>query len=236
MSKSKKPGGKGMASSTRALKVRVKSAKGRRLSSTLWLQRQLNDPYVQAAQAEGYRSRSAFKLSEIDDKYKFLKKGKSVIDLGAAPGGWCQVAAKRVGSQEGSGKVIGIDLQEIEPILGVELLQMDFMEEGADTQLYNLLGGEVDIVLSDMAAASTGHKQTDHIRIIALADTAHHFARTVLSPGGVFLAKVLQGGSENSLLIALKKDFSNVRHVKPDASRKDSAELYVLATGFKSKS
>lgn len=242
MAKGKKPGGKSKSpsaakgkpgSAARSLSVKVKTARGRTLSSTRWLQRQLNDPYVQAAQAQGFRSRSAFKLIEMDDKHKFLKKGKTVVDLGAAPGGWCQVSAKRVGSLDGSGKVVGIDLQAMEPLTGVTLLQMDFMEDGADIKLRGLLNGLVDIVLSDMAAASTGHRQTDHLRIMDLAETAHDFARSVLAPGGVFLAKVLQGGTENSLLAALKKDFRTVRHVKPNASRKDSAELYVLAEGFR---
>jgi len=226
--------GRGM----RELKVRVKTAKGRKISSTRWLERQLNDPYVIAAKREGYRSRAAFKLSEIDDKHRFLVPGARVVDLGAAPGGWAQVAVRRVnalGEKQGKawGTVLGADLQAMEPIPGAELLQLDFLDEGADDLIKDRLGGEADVVLSDMAAASTGHRQTDHIRIMALAEAAAELAFDVLSPGGVFVAKVLQGGTEASLLALLKQRFAKVAHMKPPASRADSAEMYVVATGFR---
>lgn len=218
----------------RALKVKVKSAKGRKLSSTRWLQRQLNDPFVQAAKDEGLRSRAAFKLSEIDDQYKLIRKGMTVVDLGAAPGGWSQVAAKRTGSITGEGKVVAIDISEMEPIPGVEIFHLDFMEEQAPEALKNALGGKgADLVMSDMAAPATGHKQTDHLRIMGLAEAALFFAIEVLNPGGSFLAKVLQGGTETDLLNEMKKSFAKTRHVKPAASRADSSELYVMATGFK---
>ncbi len=210
--------------------VRVKTAKGRKLSSKLWLERQLNDPYVAKAKRLGYRSRAAFKLAEIDDKYGFLKPGGRVVDLGAAPGGWVQVALERVGRK---GRVVGIDLQEIEPIAGAELLQGDFLDEDAPDRLRALLDGPADVVLSDMAAASTGHAATDHLRIMALAEAALDFALEVLAPGGAFVAKVLQGGSERSLLETMRRNFTRVAHVKPPASRKDSAELYVVAMGFR---
>ncbi|TNE38006.1 MAG: RlmE family RNA methyltransferase [Alphaproteobacteria bacterium] len=226
MTKKKSTGGRG----TRQMHVRVKTAKGRRLSSTKWLQRQLNDPYVIMAQEQGYRSRAAFKLSELDDRFKFIKRGAKVLDLGCAPGGWCQVAVARVGE---SGRVVGVDLQEVEPIPGAELLQLDFMEEDAENKIETLLGGKVDVVLSDMAAPSTGHKQTDHLRIMALCEAALDFAYEVLEPGGTFCAKVLQGGTEHELLNAMKQRFATVRHAKPKASRSDSSEMYVLATGFK---
>lgn len=218
----------------RALKVKVKSAKGRKLSSTRWLQRQLNDPFVQAAKDEGLRSRAAFKLSEIDDQYKLIRKGMTVVDLGAAPGGWSQVAAKRTGSITGEGKVVAIDISEMEPIPGVEIFHLDFMEDQAPEALKNALGGMgADLVMSDMAAPATGHKQTDHLRIMGLAEAALFFAIEVLNPGGSFLAKVLQGGTETDLLNEMKKSFAKTRHVKPAASRADSSELYVMATGFK---
>jgi 23S rRNA (uridine2552-2'-O)-methyltransferase len=213
--------------------VRVKTAKGRKLSSKLWLERQLNDPYVAEAKRLGYRSRAAFKLAEIDDKYKFLKPGGRVVDLGAAPGGWVQVAQQRVGAK---GRVVGIDLQEIEPIAGADLLVGDFLDDDAPERLRALLDGPADVVLSDMAAASTGHPQTDHLRIIALAEAALEFALEVLAPGGAFVAKVLQGGSERTLLETMRRNFAKVAHVKPPASRKDSAELYVVATGFRGQS
>jgi 23S rRNA (uridine2552-2'-O)-methyltransferase len=217
----------------RALKVRVKTAGKRSLSSKLWLERQLNDPYVARAKREGYRSRAAFKLTEIDDKAHVLKKGARVVDLGAAPGGWSQVAAKRVGAGEGRGRVVAIDLLEVEPIPGVEFVRMDFLDPQAPERLKAMLGGPADVVLSDMAANATGHRRTDHLKIMALAEAAAEFAREVLAPGGVFLCKVLQGGTEASLLAGLKRDFEKVRHVKPAASRADSAELYLLATGFR---
>lgn len=230
-----KGGGKsgGKSEGARALKVRVKTAAKRSLASARWLERQLNDPYVARARREGYRSRAAFKLLEIDEKYKLLKSGQRVVDLGAAPGGWSQVAAQKVGVGAGKGRVVGIDLLEIEPLPGVDFIQLDFLAPEAPERLIALLGGPADIVLSDMAANATGHKKTDHLKIMGLAETALDFARQVLSPGGVFLAKVLQGGTENALLADLKRDFAVVRHVKPAASRSDSAELYVLATGYR---
>jgi 23S rRNA (uridine2552-2'-O)-methyltransferase len=217
----------------RALKQRVKTARKRTASSQRWLERQLNDPYVALAKREGYRSRAAFKLLEIDDNHRLLKPGQRVVDLGAAPGGWAQVAAKRVGSAEGRGRVVGIDLLDIEPLPGVELIHLDFLDPAAPARLTELLGGPADFVMSDMAANATGHRKTDHLRIVGLAEAAAEFARSVLAPGGAFLAKVLQGGTEGALLADLKRDFSTVRHVKPAASRSDSAELYVLATGFR---
>jgi 23S rRNA (uridine2552-2'-O)-methyltransferase len=217
----------------RELKVRVKKARGRSLSSKLWLERQLNDPYVARAKREGYRSRAAYKLIEIDDKYHFLKPGMRVIDLGAAPGGWSQTAAARVKSGDGRGRVIAIDILDLEPLAGVEFLQVDFLDPAAPEKIRAMLGGRADVVLSDMAANATGHRKTDHLRIMALVETAYDFAREVLDPGGAFLAKVLQGGTESGLLASLKRDFATVRHVKPAASRSDSAELYVLATGFR---
>jgi 23S rRNA (uridine2552-2'-O)-methyltransferase len=224
--------GKNCDLDTRPLKVRVKSGKGRKLSSKLWLERQLNDPYVARAKREGYRSRAAFKLTEIDEKHHILKKGARVIDLGAAPGGWSQVAAKRVGAPQ-QGRVVGIDLLVIEPVAGVEFLALDFLDAGAPDKLKDLLGGPADLVLSDMAANATGHRRTDHIKIVALVEAAAEFAREVLKPGGAFLAKVIQGGTEPALLADLKRDFATVKHVKPVASRADSAELYLLATGFR---
>jgi 23S rRNA (uridine2552-2'-O)-methyltransferase len=219
-------------SGSRALKVRVKTGKSRKLSSKLWLERQLNDPYVARAQREGYRSRAAYKLAEIDDKARFLKKGARVIDLGAAPGGWSQVAAKRVGSPR-QGRVVAIDVLVMEPIAGVDFAQLDFLDPSAPETLKAMLGGRADVVLSDMAANATGHAKTDHLRIMALVEAAGDFAREVLKPGGAFLTKVLQGGTEASLLAVLKRDFANVKHVKPPASRADSAELYLLATGYR---
>ncbi len=185
------------------------------------------------AKREGYRSRAAYKLLEIDDKHRLLKPGGRVVDLGAAPGGWSQVAAEKVGSREGRGRVVGIDLLPIEPLLGAEFVTLDFLDPDAPERLTALIGGPADLVLSDMAANATGHKKTDHLRIIGLAEAAADFARSVLAPGGAFLAKVLQGGTEGALLADLKRDFATVRHVKPAASRSDSAELYVLATGFR---
>jgi 23S rRNA (uridine2552-2'-O)-methyltransferase len=219
-------------SGTRALKVRVKSGKGRKLSSKLWLERQLNDPYVARAKREGLRSRAAYKLMEIDDKAKLLKRGARVIDLGAAPGGWSQAAAKRVGAP-GQGRIVAIDLLDMEPVAGVDFAQLDFLDDSAPEKLKAMLGGPADVVMSDMAANATGHRRTDHIKIVALVEAAAEFAREVLAPGGSFLAKVLQGGTEGALLAGLKRDFEIVKHVKPAASRSDSSELYLLATGFR---
>jgi 23S rRNA (uridine2552-2'-O)-methyltransferase len=216
----------------RNLKVRVRAA-GRSQASRRWLERQLNDPYVARAKREGFRSRAAYKLTEIDDKHKLLKPGAKVVDLGAAPGGWSQVAAKRVRAGEGGGRVVAIDLLDMDPLPGVEFLQLDFLASDAPERLQALLGGPADVVLSDMAANATGHRRTDHLKIMAMAETAADFARAVLRPGGAFLAKVLQGGTEGELLASLKRDFATVKHVKPAASRSDSAELYVLATGFR---
>ncbi|MFZ0837684.1 MAG: RlmE family RNA methyltransferase [Xanthobacteraceae bacterium] len=216
----------------RNLKVRVKAG-GRTQASRRWLERQLNDPYVARAKREGFRSRAAYKLAEIDDKHRFLKPGGKVVDLGAAPGGWAQVAAKRVRAGEGGGHVVAIDLLDIDPVPGVDFVQLDFMDEDAPDRLKTMLGGPADVVLSDMAANATGHRQTDHLKIMGLAEAAAEFAREVLKPGGMFLAKVLQGGTEGPLLASLKRDFASVKHVKPAASRSDSAELYVLAIGFR---
>ncbi|GJD76653.1 MULTISPECIES: RlmE family RNA methyltransferase [Methylobacterium] len=212
------------------LKQRVKTGRGRTASQKRWLERQLNDPYVARAKREGYRSRAAFKLIEIDERFKLLKPGQRIVDLGAAPGGWSQVAAKIVGD---SGRIVGIDLLEIEPMTGVEFITLDFLAPEAPKLLTDLLGGPADLVLSDMAANTTGHKQTDHLRIIGLAETAAEFAREILAPGGSYLAKVFQGGTEGTLLADLKRDFASVRHVKPNASRADSSELYVLASGYR---
>ncbi|MFL5163816.1 MAG: RlmE family RNA methyltransferase [Microvirga sp.] len=219
-------------SGVRNLKQRVKTANKRSLSSQKWLERQLNDPYVARAKREGYRSRAAFKLLEIDEKFKILKPGQKIVDLGAAPGGWSQIAAKVVGPK---GRVVGIDLLPIDPMPGVEFIQLDFLDESAPGRLIEMLGGPADVVMSDMAANTTGHKKTDHLRIIGLAEAAIYFAREILAPGGAFVAKVFQGGTENQLLADLKRDFAVVRHVKPAASRADSAELYVLATGFRGR-
>lgn len=219
----------------RALKVRVKSGKGRSLSSKLWLERQLNDPYVARAKREGLRSRAAYKLAEIDDKFHILKPGGKVVDLGAAPGGWSQIAAKRVGAAERRGRVVGIDLLPMDPVPGADFLQLDFLDEMAPQALRDRLGGAADVVLSDMAANATGHRQTDHLKIVALVEMAAEFAREVLKPGGVFVAKVLQGGTEGALLAQLKRDYATVKHMKPAASRADSAELYLVATGFRAQ-
>jgi 23S rRNA (uridine2552-2'-O)-methyltransferase len=213
----------------RELKVRVKS-KRKSQSSKLWLERQLNDPYVARAKREGFRSRAAFKLIEIDDKHHVLKGGARVVDLGAAPGGWSQVAAKRIGAR---GRVVGIDVLLMDAIAGVDFAQIDFLDPDAPDKLKAMLGGPADVVLSDMAANATGHRPTDHLKIMALVEAAAQFAAEVLKPGGSFLAKVIQGGTESALLASLKRDFATVKHVKPAASRSDSAELYVLASGFR---
>ncbi len=217
----------------RRLKVQVRSRKGRSLSSKLWLERQLNDPYVARARREGYRARAAYKLMEIDDKFRFLKPGGIVVDLGAAPGGWSQVAADRVAAGHGRGRVVAIDVSQLTGIEGVEFRQLDFLDSDAPAQLKAMLGGPADVVLSDMAANATGHKRTDHLRTMGLVEAAAEFASEVLKPGGTLLAKVLQGGTQHQLLARLKRDFATVRHVKPAASRSDSAELYLLATGFR---
>lgn len=216
------------------LKVRVKTGKGRTPSQKIWLERQLNDPYVHEARKQGYRSRAAFKLAEIDDKYHFLKPGGRIVDLGAAPGGWSQVASARVKSIDGKGKVVAIDMHGMDDLTGVVIFKKDFLDDDAPQLLIDALGGEkADCVISDMAAHATGHRQTDHINIMALAEVGAQFARDVLKPGGTYLAKVLRGGTEGELLQQLKKDFQSVRHVKPMASRDDSAELFVLAMGFR---
>ncbi len=216
--------------SGRGLTVRVKSANKRSVSSARWLERQLNDPYVAEAKKQGYRSRAAFKLLQLDEKFNLLKPGAKVVDLGAAPGGWTQVAVDRVGEK---GRVVGIDLLQMDAIPGADLIQFDFMDDGAPDVLKKLLDGPADIVLSDMAASATGHTQTDHIKIIALAEAAYDFAKDVLKPHGAFVAKVLHGGATGELLKLLKRDFADVKHVKPPASRSDSAEIYVVALGFR---
>jgi 23S rRNA (uridine2552-2'-O)-methyltransferase len=236
MTETKNTSGRGQ----RELRVRVKTAKGRKLSSTLWLERQLNDPYVTRARKEGYRGRAAYKILELDDKFAFLKPGARVVDLGCAPGGWCQVAVVRVNalgqkSNKPTGSVLGVDLQEVEPISGVQIHQLDFLAEGADLQVKDWLGGPADVVLSDMAASASGHKGTDHLRIIALCEAAAAFAFDVLEVGGTFVAKVLAGGAEIGLQTLLKKNFDKVANVKPPASRSDSSEKFVVAMGFRGK-
>ena len=239
--KTNKPAGAAKPTSGRGqrdLTVKVKTARGRKISSTLWLQRQLNDPYVKRARADGYRGRAAYKILELDDKFRFLVPGARVVDLGCAPGGWCQVAVPRVnalGEKSGKrvGRIIGVDLQEVEPIAGCEIHQLDFLEDDADEKVKTWLGGRADVVMSDMAAASSGHKQTDHLRIIALCEAAAHFAFDVLEDGGTFVAKVLAGGAEGELQKLLKQRFQKVVNVKPAASRADSSEKFVVATGFR---
>ena len=238
----KKPTGKNTSGrGRRDLTVKVKTARGRKLSSTRWLQRQLNDPYVQQARAEGYRGRAAFKIMELDDKFRFLVPGARVVDLGCAPGGWCQVAVPRVnalGEKSGKkvGRILGIDLQEVEPIAGAEIHQLDFMEDDADQKVKELLGGKADVVMSDMAASASGHKQTDHLRTMGLVEAGAWFAIENLAPGGAFVAKVLAGGTDDDLLTLLKRNFKSVKHAKPPASRKGSSEWYVVAQGFKGRS
>ncbi len=238
----KKPAGAGQGSGRgqRELRVRVKTAKGRKLSSTRWLERQLNDPYVLAAKRDGYRGRAAYKIIELDDKFRFLRPGARVVDLGCAPGGWLQVAVARVnalGEMKGKpqGRVLGIDLQEVDQLAGAEVHVLDFLADDADAQVRDWLGGRADVVMSDMAAASSGHRQTDHIRIIALCEAAAEFAFDVLEEGGTFVAKVLAGGAESDLQRRLKQGFEKVVNVKPPASRSDSAEKYVVATGFRGR-
>ncbi len=217
----------------RTLAVKVRSAKSRDLSSTLWLERQLNDPYVAEAKKLGYRSRAAFKLAQLDDKYRLLKPGMRVVDLGAAPGGWTQVAVERTRALSSGARIVALDILALDAIPPAMVLHLDFLDEGAPAVLKEALGGPADLVMSDMAAPTTGHRETDHIRIIALAETAYEFAAEVLAPGGAFVAKVFQGGSERDLLTRLKQDFTTVRHAKPPASRPDSAEVYVVAQGFR---
>jgi 23S rRNA (uridine2552-2'-O)-methyltransferase len=212
---------------------RLKDQKTRSLSSRIWLERQISDPYVARAKRDGFRSRAAYKLAEIDDKFHVFKDGARVVDLGAAPGGWSEIAVRRVGAK---GRVIALDILDLKPIPGVEFLKLDFLDETAPERLKALLGGKADVVLSDMAANATGHRKTDHLRIMALAEAAVHFARDVLAEGGAFLCKVLQGGTETVLLAELKRDFESVKHVKPPASRSDSAELYLLARVFRGQS
>ncbi len=228
----------GAGRGARELRTRVKTAKGRKLSSKLWLERQLNDPYVQRAQRESLRGRAAYKILEIDDKYRFLVPGARVVDLGCAPGGWLQVAVPRInalGEKKGKkvGRIIGLDLQEVEPVPGAELRVMDFLEDDADQQVKEWLGGQADVVMSDMAASSSGHKQTDHLRIMALCEAAAYLAFDVLAEGGTFVAKVLAGGAEGDLQKELKRRFTKVVHMKPPSSRKDSSEKFVIATGFR---
>ncbi|AUH35512.1 RlmE family RNA methyltransferase [Paracoccus tegillarcae] len=224
----------------RDLKVRVKTAKGRKMSSKLWLERQLNDPYVARAKREGYRGRAAYKILELDDKYRFLVPGARIVDLGCAPGGWCQVAVARVnalGEKSGKavGRVLGVDLQEVDTIAGAEIHVLDFLEDGADDKVKAWLGGRADVVMSDMAASSSGHKNTDHMRIVALVEAAAQLAFDVLEPGGTFVAKVLAGGAESDMQAMLKRNFTKVANVKPPASRSDSSEKFVVATGFRGR-
>ncbi|MDM7931061.1 RlmE family RNA methyltransferase [Tabrizicola sp.] len=224
----------------RELRVRVKTAKGRKLSSTLWLERQLNDPYVIRAKKEGYRGRAAYKILELDDRYGFLKPGARVVDLGCAPGGWCQIAVERVNAlgqnpKKPIGTVLGIDLQEVEPISGAEIHQLDFLADDADDKVKGWLGGRADVVMSDMAASASGHKATDHLRIVALVEAALAFAFDVLEDDGTFVAKVLAGGAENQMQTLLKKNFRKVANVKPPASRADSSEKFVVAMGFRGR-
>ena len=234
MVKSAKGGGGQGQGGSRKLAVRVRTAKGRKIASTRWLQRQLNDPYVEEAKRRGYRSRAAFKLAEIDDKYHLLKPGMTVVDLGAAPGGWSQIAAQQVELMAGKGKVIALDLVEMEPISGVAQLNLDMTDPETANRIREALGGkQADLVLSDMHAPAMGHKSTDHLRIMALVEVALDLAEEVLAPGGAFLCKVLQGGADKELVARLNRAFAKVRHVKPKASRADSAEMYVLATGFR---
>jgi 23S rRNA (uridine2552-2'-O)-methyltransferase len=217
----------------RGMVVRVKTAKQRSASSAAWLARQLNDPYVAEAKRLGYRSRAAFKLIELDERFHLLKRGARIVDLGAAPGGWTQIAAQKIGAEEGRGKLVAADILPMEAVPGATVLQQDFLDEKAPAEIMAALGGQADVVLSDMAAPTTGHAQTDHLRIVALAEAAYEFAKEVLAPGGTFVAKVFQGGAEGELFAALKRDFTTLRHAKPPASRAESAEVYVVAQGFR---
>ena len=222
-------------SGRRSLKVHVKTAKRRKASSTRWLERQLNDPYVARAHAEGYRARSAYKLVELDDRYHLLAPGKRVIDLGAAPGGWSQISAERVRSTNARPLIVAIDTLAMDPIPGVIVLKQDFLDEAAPDAIRAALGNLADVVLSDLAAPTTGHRKTDHFRTIALCEAAADFAVTILKPGGDFVAKVFRGGTEGDLLARLKRDFTTLHHVKPPASRAQSVELYLVAQGFRGK-
>lgn len=234
MAKQTKDGGIERGGGGRRLAVKLKTAKGRKIASTRWLQRQLNDPYVAEAKARGYRSRAAFKLVEIDDKQHFLKPGMVVVDLGAAPGGWSQIAAERVGALSGKGQVVALDVTPMESIPGVEAFTLDVGDEGAlDKIRAALKNGRADVVLSDMAAPATGHRATDHLRVVGLVEAALDIAETLLAPGGTFLAKVFQGGAGGELVAKLRRSFAKVHHIKPKASRAESPEVYVLATGFR---
>jgi 23S rRNA (uridine2552-2'-O)-methyltransferase len=224
VTQSSRPGGE------RNLSTRLRTAKGRSNASQRWLERQLNDPYVKAAKAAGWRSRAAFKILELDERFKLFRPRQRIVDLGAAPGGWTQVAVKRAGE---GGKVVALDILPMDPVTGAIVLQGDFNEEAAEQAVLQALDGPADLVMSDIAPNTTGHNATDHIRILGLVELAADFARKVLSPGGAFVAKVFQGGTERELLAALKRDFATVRHAKPPASRKDSAEIYVVAQGFR---
>jgi 23S rRNA (uridine2552-2'-O)-methyltransferase len=228
----KSAGGKGENMGRRAA-VRVRTARQRSASSTQWLERQLNDPYVGEARQRGLRSRAAFKLMQLDDRFHLLRRGQRIVDLGCAPGGWLQVAVERTKPAPGKGCIVGIDILPTEPVAGAAVIALDFLDETAPARLKEALGGEADLVMSDMAAPTTGHGATDHLRIIALAEAAYAFAAEVLAPDGAFIAKVFQGGAEGELLAALKRDFALVRHAKPPASRAESAEMYVVATGFR---
>lgn len=220
---------------TGRMRQRVKTARGRGVGSTRWLERQLNDPYVARAKREGYRSRAAYKLAELDDKFRFLVPGARVVDLGAAPGGWSQIAAERVGAGEGRGRVVAIDLLEMGSVPGVDFTQLDFMDARAPDLLKTKLGGSADVVLSDMAPNTIGHKRTDHLRIMGLVEAAADFAMDVLAPGGIFVTKIFQGGAQGELMSTLKKAFREVRHVKPPSSRADSAEMFLVAAGFRGR-
>lgn len=234
----KKPSGNNSGRGQRDLRTTVKTARGRKLSSTLWLERQLNDPYVKRAQTDGFRGRAAYKILELDDKYRFLVPGARVVDLGCAPGGWLQVAVPRLNTlglrkSKAQGRLIGVDLQEVEPVAGAEVHLLDFMEDDADEKVKTWLDGKADVVMSDMAASASGHKQTDHLRIMALCEAAAYFAFDVLEVGGTFVAKVLAGGAEGDLQKLLKLKFDKVANVKPPASRSTSSEKFVVATGFR---
>lgn len=228
---SRTPGGRGRGA--RHLHEKVKTARGRKTSSTRWLQRHLNDPYVQEARARGFRSRAAFKIIELDDQFKFLRPGKTVVDLGCAPGGWTQVAVERVKSKADKERVLALDIQEVDPVPGAHIMVLDIMAPDAADTIKSQLNGPVDVVISDMAAATTGHASTDHLRTLALVEAAYDLAEDILAPGGTFVAKVFQGGTEASLLARMKKAFKTVKHAKPPSSRKGSPETFVVAQGFK---